>query len=101
MRPHLRLGPLSLIDCLTCAAVLAAVPMLLGCGDASPPTEPSAAAPSAAGVLASAGQPHAGASALLVNMQDACDGPTFNAAVGPGTCIREGGVTLPDFIAQL
>jgi hypothetical protein len=99
MRPHLRLGLLSLIDRLTCAAVTAAVPMLLGCGDARPPTEPPAATP--AGVLASAGQPHASASDQLVNMHDACDGPTFNAAVGPGTCIREGGVAFSDFIAQL
>ncbi len=101
MRPHLKLGPLSLIDRLTHAAVMAAVPMLLGCGDATPPTEPSVATPAASGVLASAGHPHASASDLLVNMQDACDGPTFNAAVGPGTCIRKGGVTFPDFIAQL
>jgi len=101
MRPQLRLGSLSLIDCLTCAAMTAAVPMLFGCGDPSPTTEPSAATPVASGVLASAGQPHPSASDMLVNMHDACDGPTFNAAVGPGTCIREGGVTFPDFIAQL
>jgi len=99
MRPHLRLGSLSLIDRLTCAAVMAAVPMLLGCGDASRPTEPSAT-PAASGVLAS-DQPHASALELLVNIHDACDGPTFNAAVGQGTCIREGGVSFADFIAQL
>jgi len=79
---------------------MAAVPMLLGCGDASRPTEPSAT-PAASGVLASADQPHASASDRLVNIHDACDGPTFNAAVGPGTCIREGGVSFADFIAQL
>jgi len=101
MRPRLRLRPLSLIDRLTYAAATAAVSMLFGCGDASPPTAPSAATPAASGVLASAGQPHASGSNRLVNMHDACDGPTFNAAVAPGTCIREGGVTFSDFIAQL
>jgi hypothetical protein len=34
-------------------------------------------------------------------MMDACDGPTFNEDVGPGTCSRPNGVSFPDFIAQL
>lgn len=36
-----------------------------------------------------------------VTMMDACDGPTFNEAVGPGTCSRPHGVAFPEFIAQL
>jgi len=40
-----------------------------------------------------------------VVMRDACDGPSFNApppaGVGPGTCARNGGVTLQEFIGQL
>ena len=36
-----------------------------------------------------------------VTMKDACDPTTFNAAFGPGTCLRVGGVTLQDFIASL
>jgi len=36
-----------------------------------------------------------------VTMMDACDPTTFNAAFGPGTCVREGGVTLEKFLAQL
>lgn len=36
-----------------------------------------------------------------VQMQDACDPQTFNAAFGPGTCIRNGGVNLDVFINQL
>jgi len=38
---------------------------------------------------------------VLVNMQDACDSETFNAALGPGTCVRAGGVKFDQFIAQL
>jgi hypothetical protein len=34
-------------------------------------------------------------------MKDACDPATFNAAVGPGTCLRSGGVAFDDFIAAL
>lgn len=36
-----------------------------------------------------------------VTMMDACDGPTFNAAIGPGTCARNGGVSFSEFVAQL
>src|SRR4051812_49474157 len=40
-----------------------------------------------------------------VVMRDACDGPTFNApppaGIGPGTCARNGGVTLQKFVDQL
>jgi plastocyanin len=34
-------------------------------------------------------------------MQDACDPDTFNAAIGPGTCLRAGGMQFDRFIAQL
>lgn len=37
----------------------------------------------------------------LVNVYDACDPETFNAALGPGTCVRSGGVRFEDFIEQL
>jgi hypothetical protein len=36
-----------------------------------------------------------------VNMHDACDGATFNAAIGEGTCNRNGGVKFDQFIAML
>jgi plastocyanin len=36
-----------------------------------------------------------------VQLRDACDGPTFNAAIGPGACAREDGVTFDEFIGQL
>jgi hypothetical protein len=38
---------------------------------------------------------------VIVNMLDACDPETFNAVVGPGTCVRSGGMTFERFIAQL
>ena len=35
-------------------------------------------------------------------MHDACDPDTFNAPPRePGTCVRAGGVTFPQFIAEL
>jgi plastocyanin len=34
-------------------------------------------------------------------MHDACDPDTFNAVLGAGTCVRNGGVKFADFISQL
>jgi plastocyanin len=36
-----------------------------------------------------------------VTVLDACDGPSFNAVIGPGACAREGGVKFDAFIGQL
>jgi hypothetical protein len=36
-----------------------------------------------------------------VQVLDDCDPATFNAAIGPGTCIKDGGTTFSEFIAQL
>jgi hypothetical protein len=36
-----------------------------------------------------------------VRATDDCDPATFNAAVGPGTCVGNGRTTFPDFRAQL
>jgi hypothetical protein len=44
---------------------------------------------------------NASRTARLVSMNDACDSATFNAAVGPGTCSRPGGVAFSEFVAQL
>jgi plastocyanin len=49
--------------------------------------------------------PAAGASAAAGTRQvqalDDCDPVTFNAAVGPGTCVGDGSTTFSEFIAQL
>ena len=36
-----------------------------------------------------------------ITVLDACDGPSFNAVIGPGACERDGGVKFEDFIGQL
>ena len=38
---------------------------------------------------------------LAVSMMDACDPETFNAAIGPGTCTRSGGITFANFLDLL
>lgn len=52
-------------------------------------------------VLVAATVAWAAPSERQVQMLDACDGPSFNAVIGPGTCTRSGGVAFEDFIAQL
>jgi hypothetical protein len=43
----------------------------------------------------------AGGSERPITMQDACDPDTFNAVIGPGTCVHNGGVRFDNFLAQL
>lgn len=43
----------------------------------------------------------AGPTSRQVQMLDNCDGPTFDAAIGTGTCARNGGLTFEKFIARL
>ena len=37
----------------------------------------------------------------VVRLQDKCDPTTFNAAVGPGTCVGDGTITFDHFIAEV
>jgi plastocyanin len=72
--------------------------VMIGCSDASQPTDlstPSRSVANATGVNASGSQ-------HLINMNDACDPATFNAALGPGSCVnRQAGVNFANFIADL
>ena len=58
------------------------------------PITTSAAAPGAAAVAR-------GREEITVNMADACDPDTFNAAIAPGTCTRSGGMKFDRFIDLL
>ncbi len=90
--------------------VLAATALAASC-DQSPsaPSVPS----SSVGSSSSIGVPtsNAGSSATTqaiagglerpITIMDACDPDTFNAAIGPGTCLRPGGTSFDTFVAQL
>ena len=43
----------------------------------------------------------AGSESERVVIKDDCDPATFNAAIGPGTCVGDGQTTFQSFIAQL
>jgi hypothetical protein len=61
--------------------------------------EQSALTSSAPATLAPAAAPSApGTLEQRINMNDACDGATFTAAIGDGTCSRKGGVKFDQFI---
>jgi hypothetical protein len=73
------------------AAAIALTPLLLGgCDDAGRPLAPQLESRAAAA-----------ATERLIQMMDACDPTSFNAAVGPGTCIRKGGLNFSRFVALL
>jgi len=67
---------------------------------AANPVGPSALAASSSHATVVSGPMRAGHD-VVVNMMDACDGDSFNAVFGPGTCIRNGGVKFDHFIAEL
>jgi plastocyanin len=43
----------------------------------------------------------AASSSRQVVIRDDCDPATFNAAIGPGTCVKDGSTTFSQFVAQL
>jgi hypothetical protein len=61
----------------------------------------SVSAPEPAAPASGATNLAVGSTNVVISMLDACDPDTFNAILGPGTCVRSGGVKFDDFIAQL
>ena len=80
------------------AAVAAIAAIQVACTDSgaaslSPPTAPAAAR----GGAVAAADP----GPRRIEILDACDPTSFNAAIGAGTCARPGGMSFDQFIAQL
>ena len=85
-----------------------ATALVIGCSDSSKlPAGPSASASSSATRAESSGAALAGAlgrggrAQAVIDLFDACDPETFNAALGPGTCVRNGGVRFENFLELL
>jgi plastocyanin len=83
--------------------VSAATALVVGCQNGpSQPVSPSSLDAAQPAVVAQPAQlAAAGESQHVVTMMDACDPDTFNAAIGPGTCTRSGGVQFAKFLEQL
>ena len=52
-------------------------------------------------ILVPAAGASAGATSRNVQMLDDCDPATFNAVLGPGSCVKNGSTTFDEFVAQL
>lgn len=70
-----------------------AVSTAIGCTDVTPPTEVAA--------TVAVNRNAAALRVMNVNILDNCDGPSFNAAVGPGTCSRTSGINFAQFLNLL
>lgn len=91
--------------------VVGAAALIVACDKSGPSPAPApstmpdpaatTAQTAAAPVAPAAAQPAGGQLEQRVNMHDACDGETFNAAVQPGTCNRNGGMKFNQFIAMV
>src|SRR5262245_37592330 len=77
---------------------VASVALIVACDRMDSP-----ATPTAAGAFASTGTAAAAQRSLerKVIINDACEPDSFNAVVGPGTCVGHGGVTFEQLIEQL
>ena len=69
---------------------------LAACSDASMPTKPGVASPS----TLRADRSSSGHS-MTIRMKDECDRDTFDAAIAPGTCLRNGGMKFDQFVSVL
>ena len=81
-------------------ALVFAAPALLAlaaCGEQRAPTEATRATNPAVALSRSDDEKHAGA----IVAHDACDPASFNAVIGPGTCVKPFRTTFQEFIAQL
>ena len=78
-------------------AIIAVSLVFFGCGESNAPT-PSGALQDRTSAINTAAQT---SQTISVNMLDACDQATFDAAVGPGTCARNGGMKFSQLIDLL
>jgi plastocyanin len=82
-------------------AVSPASEALTPAGPSAVAAQPAPIAPMAASAAVRPSSAVQGRQDVVVNMADACDPDTFNAAIGPNTCLRNGGVQFDQFIATL
>jgi plastocyanin len=77
-------------------AVIAISLVAFGCGEANAPLSPGGLQDRIAAAPA-----QSNGSTIPLNMLDACDQASFDAAVGPGTCARNGGMKFSQFVDLL
>jgi plastocyanin len=80
--------------------VVAIIVAAQGCDGSAPLTAPNSS-DAALASRSSATSLQLGGDSRLVTIMDACDPTSVNAALGAGSCARQGGVPFDVFIAQL
>jgi plastocyanin len=85
------------------ARIASAVPLalVLAACSSTTLTDPQASSTQARNAVGGARTQTAGSMVRSVIAHDICDPATFDAAVGPGTCVRSGGMKFDQFIRQL
>ncbi len=86
---------------LSLVSLFALVAAAQACSEADPTTAPTADRDVASAFAPSHAANPVGPHTRLVVMMDACDPATFDAFAGPGTCLRNGGMTFDQFLTQL
>ena len=81
----------------TLAVAASAVLALSACGDQRTPTEATRLASPPVALSRSDDEKHAGG----IVAHDACDPASFDAVIGPGTCVKPFRTTFAEFIAEL
>jgi plastocyanin len=92
---------LRLNSCLRFGSMLIVAASLTGCQKEPSPAAPSATLTAAPGGMAVGLDSRDGRHEGTITLSDACDPESFNAALGPGTCTRSGGVSFDNFLEQL
>ena len=85
------------------AIAVTAAALTVACANDTPtrPSQAATAFPSAASRSLHSNGASSGALERAVSMMDACDGPSFNLIIGPGTCSRPHGVNFSEFVAEV
>lgn len=71
--------------------------LVIACSGPADPTEPS----DVAAVSITTPVPASARAPFTFRMLDRCEPESFNAVIGPGTCVGDGNVTFDSFIAEL
>lgn len=75
--------------------------LVAGCSDSIGPHAPETPGGSSSVGTIQAPLAQTGPATFTFRMLDRCEPESFNAAIGPGTCIGDGQVTFDEFIAEL
>lgn len=93
--------PTYLVPSFRTLSPLLLIGLMAACSDSVGPRATEASEGSSTAGTIEAPLAQAGPATFTFRMLDRCEPESFNAAVGPGTCVGDGKVTFDEFIAEL